>query len=174
LQEPLVLALQLVVEDNPIDAGAAFLEALGFAFIRTVDLRVVLDFARLLQLGIKRLAMVLALIAIAAVRFEQVASTVGQYDGDILVAVDRNRANEALLAKVSEIALARVGWPAVVVAQVARRHHAERADDAQRTGFGTAKGVLAVTLMDQLALQSAGKVELLYEGVSGIDRVALA
>jgi hypothetical protein len=116
LKELLVLALQLVVEDDSVDAGAALLKALSFALVCAVDLRVVLDFTRLLQLGIERLAVVLALIAIAAMRFEQVVSTVGQYHGDILVAVDRNRANEALLTQVSEVAFAWVSWPAVVVA----------------------------------------------------------
>src|SRR2546422_1013786 len=72
LKELLVLPLQLIVEDNPINTCATFLQALGFALIGAVDLRVVLDFARLLQLGIERLAVVPALIAIAAMRFEQV------------------------------------------------------------------------------------------------------
>ena len=69
LEELLVLPLQLVVEDNPIDAGATLLKAFGFAFVRAVNLRVVLDFTRLLQLGVERLAVVLALIAIAAPQF---------------------------------------------------------------------------------------------------------
>src|SRR2546425_267174 len=62
----------------------------------------------------------------------------------------------------------------VVVAQIARRDDAKAADEAERAGFGAAKGVLAVMIADQLTFESARQVELVYEGVSRIDGVTVA
>jgi hypothetical protein len=54
-------------------------------------------------------------VAIAAVRVEQLAPAFGQHDRAIAVSVERHGPHKTLLAEVSEIALARVGRPAVVV-----------------------------------------------------------
>src|SRR3990167_9413575 len=97
LQELLVLPLELAVE------GDALLEALGFALVRTIDLDIMFDLARLSQLRVELLVMVLAAVRIAAVRFEQVASTVGQHDCDVSVAVQRNGSDETVLAKMAEV-----------------------------------------------------------------------
>ena len=163
LQEPLVLALQLVVQDNAFDPRAALLEALGLAFVRAVDLHVVLDFAGLLKLGVEALprlriattAAGLAILTIAAMRFQQIPSAIGQNDRDVAMTVDRNRADETLLAEVTEVASARIHRTAVAVAQVARRDDPECPDDAQSAGFGTAKLVLSIAVANDLALQSA-------------------
>lgn len=58
----LVLALALVVEDDRIDAGAALREALGFSQVCTKDLGVVFPLARLLEFGVERLTMLVAML----------------------------------------------------------------------------------------------------------------
>jgi hypothetical protein len=63
----------------------------------------VFDLTRLLQVCVGRLAVVAAAVAIAAVRFEQIAPAIRQHDGVITVAVQRHGPNESLLAEVSEI-----------------------------------------------------------------------
>src|SRR5438094_587132 len=107
LQELLVLALQLVVQDNAFDPRAALLEALGLTLIGAEDLHVVLDLARLLQFSVEvllrlRIATATASLAtfmIATMRLEQIASAVGQDDRDISMAVDLDRTDQTLLAE---------------------------------------------------------------------------
>jgi hypothetical protein len=151
----------------------------------------VLDLARLLQLRIKPLSPVIVAAAAIAVlpvataaailpmRFQQIPAALGQDDDAMTVAGDRNRTNEPLLAEMSKVALAWVAGPAVVILQVARWNDAEHADETQRAGFRTAKGVLAVSVADELAFESARQVELVYEDVaridvSRVDRIAVA
>jgi hypothetical protein len=83
-------------------------------------------------------------------------------------------ANQSLLPQVPQVTFAWVTWTAAVVLQVARWNDAEHADETQRAGFRTAKGVLAVSVADELAFESARKVELVDEDVSRVDRVAVA
>ena len=90
----------LVVEDDAFDAGAAFLETLRFTFVRAIDLDVVFDLARLFEVRVELLAVVLTAIAIAAMRLEKFASTVSQHERNITMSVERNGPNEVLLAQV--------------------------------------------------------------------------
>jgi hypothetical protein len=74
-----------------------------------------------------------------------------------------------LFAQVPKVAAARVGTPAVVVAQLARGHDAERAGGRQGAAFRPAKGVLAATrVMHNVALLAAGEIEVTHECVTGI------
>ena len=109
---------ELVVENDPLDACPTLFKPLGLAQVGAVDLRVVLNLARLLELGVELLLVVA--ISVVPVRFEEVSATLGQDDRDILAALHRNRADEALLAKVSKVAGSRIGLSAVMVAEVAR------------------------------------------------------
>lgn len=74
-----------------------------------------LDLTRLLQVGVERLAVVSAAVAIAAMRFEQLAPAVGQHDRVITVSVERHGPQATLFAEVTEVALARVDGPVVMV-----------------------------------------------------------
>ncbi|OFW26029.1 MAG: hypothetical protein A3H97_11395 [Acidobacteria bacterium RIFCSPLOWO2_02_FULL_65_29] len=185
LKELLVLALQLVVQDDAIDSRTALLEALGFALVRPVDLRVVLDLTWLLQLRVEPLSPVVlvpatAALAVAAagvlfpMRLQQILAAVRQDDDAMAVAGERNGANKTLLAEVTKVALARVAGLTVVVLQVTRWNDAEDPDETQRAGFGTTKRVLPVAVTDQLAFVSARQVELVDEDVPRIDRVSVA
>ena len=55
LQELLILALQLAIEQHPFDVRAALAQALSLPLVRAEDLRVVLHFPRLLQIGVELL-----------------------------------------------------------------------------------------------------------------------
>jgi hypothetical protein len=55
--------------------------------VPAVDLRGVLDLARLRQLRVERLAMIAAAVAIATVRFDQITPVIGEHDGVIPAAV---------------------------------------------------------------------------------------
>jgi hypothetical protein len=62
VQPLLILAFELVIEDDPPDACAALGELLSFPEIGAIHLRVVLDFAVLDQAGVELLAMFTAAI----------------------------------------------------------------------------------------------------------------
>lgn len=81
-------------------------------FVRAVDLRVVLDLSRLLQLGVEPLSPVViatatipvlpvaAAAALLAMRFEQFLAALRQDDDAVTVARRWNGANQPLLAEV--------------------------------------------------------------------------
>ena len=85
LQELLILALQVVLEDDAVDVRALVTQAFGFLEIGAVELRVVLQFAWLLDAVVERLP--LARVRVHAAGFEQVAPFLGQRD-DSVVAVE--------------------------------------------------------------------------------------
>ena len=67
VQPLLVLTLELVIEDHPIDACATLPEAAGFTEVRAIHLGVVFHLARLFQIRVELLAMILpTVLAIVA------------------------------------------------------------------------------------------------------------
>lgn len=86
MQPPLVITLQLIVEDHSIDAGLAVGEALGFTQVRAIHLGVVFDLARLLQIRVELLPMVVPVVlamivrVVAAIRLQHVPTLFRQHD----------------------------------------------------------------------------------------------
>jgi hypothetical protein len=65
VQPLLVLTLELVVEDDSVDASPAPRQTPGFPEVRAIHLGVVFHLARLLQIGVELLTMILpAILAI--------------------------------------------------------------------------------------------------------------
>src|SRR5713101_8983130 len=90
VQPLLVLALELVVEDDMVDARALFDQSFRFEQVCAVHLHVMFDFARLLQLSVELVvvAMVLALVREVTPRgFEQVMAVLGQDNDDVPMAI---------------------------------------------------------------------------------------
>src|ERR1700730_17705394 len=126
VQPLLILALELVVEDDMVDARALFDQPFRFGQVRTVYLDVMFDFARLLQLCVELLgvvvAMVLALMRdVTPRRVEQVTAVLGQDDGDVPMAVHALGSDKPLFTEVPQVTRTRISRPAVVVPEVARR-----------------------------------------------------
>jgi hypothetical protein len=85
MQEALVVALQLVVQDDAIDSAALFTEALLGAHVGAIDLRVVRQLARLSETGIERLARLpRAFLSLVPIHVEEVPTAVGQDDGAVI------------------------------------------------------------------------------------------
>jgi hypothetical protein len=57
LQELLILAFQVVLEDDAVDVRALVTEAFGFLCVGAIEFRVMLQFARLRDAGIESLAL---------------------------------------------------------------------------------------------------------------------
>ncbi len=78
-----------------------------------------------------------------------------------------------LLAKVPEVARARVSGPTLVVEQIARRHHTKGTDNGQVARFGATKRILTVAVVDELTFETAWQVQSFHEHVARPD-VAVA
>jgi len=68
----------------------------------------------------------------------------------------------------AKVARSRIGRTIVVVSEITTRDHSERADGCERSRFRTAKRVLAITIVDDLALASSRQVQVAREGVTRI------
>jgi hypothetical protein len=107
VQPLLVLALELVIEDHPFDARVALGEALRSPQIRPIDLGVMFQLALAFEARIERLA---RLVAAVSMRLQEVTPTVRENHRDVPLAIQSNRVDQALLAEVSEVTVARVGF----------------------------------------------------------------
>ena len=87
VEESLVVALQLVVEDDAPDPAAPIPQSLRGALVGTIDLGVVRQLARLSEAGPERLTgLVRAVVALVAVGLQEVTSSVRQRYGAIVSA----------------------------------------------------------------------------------------
>ena len=91
LQELLILALQVVLEDDAVDVRSFVTEALGFLHVGAIEFRVMFQFARLRDAGIESLA--LARVIVHTPRFQQIAPLFCHRD-DGVVAVEADRLHQ--------------------------------------------------------------------------------
>ena len=167
LQEALVLALELVVEDGASDTAAALGNALRGALVGSIDLDVVRELARLPDARVERLASMLA--GVAPVLVEEVTPLLRQRDHMVAPATQAGRFDQAGFPEMPQVAAARVQWLAVVIAEIARGDNPERADGRERATLRPAELVRAVAQRDLLALALSRQVQVAHEHVAGID-----
>jgi hypothetical protein len=85
VEESLIVALQLIVEDDAPDPAATIPQALLCALVGAIDLGVVRQLARLPQAGPKRLTrLARAVVAFVSVGFEEIAPAVRQGNGAVV------------------------------------------------------------------------------------------
>jgi hypothetical protein len=126
----LVFAFEFVVQDDAFHLCAALGELVSFAQVRAIDLRVVLDLARLYEPGVERLMVIV--MAVRTMRVQQVPATVCEHDNVVAMAIESMRSDQTLFAKVTQVTGSGIGRSSVVVPQVTGNHHAKRADGRQR------------------------------------------
>ena len=174
LQEALVLALQLEVENDPRRTAVACLEPLGGLDVGAIALGVVLELAGFAQAGIELLTRRSAGVSARPVGLEEVTPFVGQHGDGVAASVLANRAHEPGFAEVPQVPHSRVRRAARVVAQVAGRHDAKRAHRGQHPALGAADLVDTVAAGDALARVAARKLEALGEQVARVGGRPLA
>jgi hypothetical protein len=167
VQPPLVLALQFVVEDDPLDARAALQQPRGGVFVRAVDLEVMFQLALPHEAGMERL---ITPVVRVAMPFQQLASGFGQDDGVITVAGHPSGLDEPLCAQVPQVARPRVRGSLVVVPEITTGDHSEGADGRQRPRLGAAQGVLAVPAAYYLTLGTSREVDMAAERIGSALR----
>jgi hypothetical protein len=168
VEEPLVVPLHLVIEDDAPDAPAAVADLLLSALVGAVDLDVVGELTRLPEAGVERLAgLVRPLVTWdRAIGFEQIPAPVGEDDGTA-VGVERRPPNQPFVFEVADALLGR----ASVVAergQVVLRDHAKGADRRQHGGLGAVDVVDPVAAPDWFPFGATWKVEVTREDITGM------
>lgn len=85
VQEPLVVAFQLVVQNHAIHSAALLSKALLGARVGAIDLRVVRQLARLSEARVERLlGLPGAVMSLMPIRLEQVSTSVGEDDRSVV------------------------------------------------------------------------------------------
>jgi hypothetical protein len=130
VQPFLVLALELVIEQHPLDASVTLGELRHFPLVGSIHLRVVFNFPRLDQARMKGLTIPFA--AGDLMRAQEIARAVSQRNDLVTVAGHPLDANQALVAQVSEIAGPRIGCLPVAILKVSDRDDPERPDGRER------------------------------------------
>jgi hypothetical protein len=167
VQEPLVVALQLIIEDDPLNPAVLAAKAPLGALIGAVDLRVVRELAALPDAGVEGLAGFMgALVTLVTVRREQVTSAVRQRHGAI-VRAERARPNQSLALEVSSAAMGIAGIVAQVV-QITLGYNPKCADGRQHTALGAVDLIDTVALTNGSALASTWEIEVLREYVTRV------
>ena len=167
VEEPLIVALELVVENDAPNPAALASQAFVGALIGAIDLGVVRQLAGLPDAGVEGLAgLVAAVIALVAVGLEEVAPAVGQGNGAVFGA-ERRRANQPFVLQMLEASSRALRVVAEVV-EIAFGNDAKRADGRQRAALGAVDLVDAVALANRPALASARQVEVLREHVARV------
>ena len=166
VQPALVVALELVVEQDPFDPGIALGQAVGCAFVGAIDLKVVLALALAFEAMPERLTAVLAVVTMA---LEQASSFPRECYAVLAGAGHSSGLDQALLAEVAEVAFARVVLPVAAIAEITTGDHSEGPDGSQGTRLGAPQGVFAITTVHDFALESTRQPQLPREGVSWVD-----
>ena len=156
----LVITLELVVEADAINPGAAVGQALRFAFIGAIDLEVVFQLALAFDAIPERLAVTLVGSAMV---FEQAAAFLRQRDGIFTGAGHPNRFDQPFLAEMPQIAGARIGGTIVVIPKITTGDDPKRTNGRERARFRAAQRVLAVAIADELAVHSAWQTQIASE-----------
>jgi hypothetical protein len=144
LQELLVVTLQLVVEDDAPDLPAAGTEALLGELVRTINLGVVGQLARLPEAGVERLPGLV--VALQAIRLEHVSTPARQDDDVTVTALEWDSFEKARLLEMSKASPSRL-WVPITVEHIAQ---VIRVDDPKRSDRGERLALLPVQLIRSL------------------------
>jgi hypothetical protein len=106
-------------------------------------------------------------VAIPAVMFEQAAPVVCKGHGTI-APVEGDSLNESLVFEMAQIALANVERGIARVAQIPLRYDPKRPDGRQCSRIRSPQLVVAVAVVNQLALRSSRQVEIAHEHVARV------
>jgi len=77
--------------------------------------------------------------------------------------------DQPLFAEVSQVARAGISRAPIVVSEITTGDHSEYTDGRERSRFGTAQGVLAIAVVNELALRSARQVNLSGECIRDLS-----
>jgi hypothetical protein len=158
LQELLVLPFELLLEHHTPDLGALLAQPFLGSQVRPIELGVVIELPRPVHARVKLL--MAFLVAVAAVRFEQVSPAVGE-DQSALLAVQGDRPNQAVLDEMVQAVVARIELVVTRVTKITLRDDPERADRRERSAVLAIQLVGAIAVQDQLPFAATREIEIM-------------
>jgi hypothetical protein len=120
----------------------------------------VFEFSFAPQARVERLR---GLVIVIAVALEEAAPVLRQAHRMVAVSGHARGLDQSLFAQVPQVARAWISRAAVVVAEITTGDHSERANGCERPRFGAAQRVLAISIVNELALWSARQVNMSAE-----------
>ena len=168
VQEPLIVAIELVVEDDASNPTALAAETFLDALVGAIDVGIMRQLARLSDTGVEGLAgLVGAVVTLVAVGLEQVTSAVRQRDGAI-VRAERARPNQSLSLEMPSAPTRTIGIVAQVM-QISLGHNPKGADGPQHAALGAVDLIDTVALPNRSAFASTWQVEVFREHVTRVE-----
>jgi hypothetical protein len=168
LQPLLILALELVVEDDAADVAALVAKPRLFAQVGTIELDVVRQLPRPAHAGVEPLFARIG--PIKTVGFQEVMAAFCQRHGT-LAAVKGYKPGQALVAQMPKVRLTRIVRLVSRVAEIALSDYPKRADGRQRSTVLAVQFVPIIAVDNHLAFESARQFESVEKHIS---RVAIA
>lgn len=156
----MVLTLEFMIEDDPIDPSTALRQPLRGPFIGAIDLDVMFPLALAFEAIPQGLAVTVRAVSMP---FQQTAACLGQRDRVLTRTGHASGLDEPLVAEVPEVASARTQRPIPLVAEIMTGDHSKRANGCERSRFRAAQGVLAITVPHDLPLLSARQIQMTCE-----------
>jgi hypothetical protein len=132
VQPTLVLPLQLMIQDNAIDAGATLENPRLGLFVGAVNLDVVLQFPRPYEARVERL---MTFPGRVSALLEKAATFLGQHHCMVAVAGHADGLDQTLLSEVSKVARTRIGRSIVLVPEITTGDHSKGSNGGQRPRF---------------------------------------
>jgi hypothetical protein len=170
VKETLIVALQLVVQDNAVHSSALLAKAILGTEVRAIDLRVVRQLARLSETGVERLAwLVVATALFVAVGFEKVSAALRQDDRSV-VRAKRAPPDEPFVLQMPHVSTRADGLITWVV-KIALGQHAKRSDCPKHAAFVAVDLVDAIAVADRAPLSPARQVDIAREDAAVVAHV---
>jgi hypothetical protein len=162
VEESLIVALQLVVEDDTPDPAAIIPQSLLGALVGAIDIGVVRQLARLPETGPERLTgLVRAVVAFVSVGFEEISRAVRQGHGAV-VGTNWTRTQQPLLL---EVALRLASFVSAVM-EITLGDDPKGADGGKHSAFGVVNLVHPIAVSHWPTLTAPWQIEVLREHVT--------
>ena len=152
-------------EDDALDVRAVLQETRLGLFVGAIDLEVVLSFALARQAGVEGL---MGLVVVVSMALEKAAAVLRQTDGLVPVSRHTGGLDQPFFAQVSQVAGPWISRAPIVVSEITTGDHSECTNGCERSRFRAAQGVLAIAVMNELALAPARQVNVSCECVSAL------
>jgi hypothetical protein len=166
LEPILILTFEFLVEDDTPNVGALLAKALRFAEVSAIQLRVMGQLAASVHASIEGLLTPAAVIP--AVPLQETVPAVRERHRS-LAAVQRHGFQQALMAKMAQVGIARVGLRMMAL-EIAFGHDPKRADGRERAAIVAAQFVPIVAVEHDFAIETARQVKSIDKGVAWIER----
>ena len=135
VQPLLVLALELVVEGDPLDVGATLQQTRLCLLIGAIDLKVVFHFALAFEARVERLVVLLVGVPMP---LQEAAALLREHDRMVAMTGHADGLDQPLLSKMSKVARPWIGSAIVVVPEITTGDHSKGADGRERARLGAA------------------------------------